>query len=411
MDDLERRVRDSLAGQVDRVPPTPTLVDDVVRRGRRARSRRTTALCAVALVGLVTTAVLVTPRGGGDPSVVVATPGPSPSPSASEVNGYPTTPDVALAALPQGPPPAVPLVVGDALVTGGQLVELGREALASAAWRDGVLVVLRGSAGGDELWRWDAGDRSLERIESEQVVGAVVVDPGGTRAGYVVRRPEGTGTRLHRVVRVVPGAQAPLGTPGGPQVSPAPVGGVEGAPEGHPVGFVGRELVVGVAGPEGGDGRVEAWDHERGPTRVVGPGRYRAALATHPGGAVALTTTADSCHEVSDLAVRPGWWSTCDAFPLSFSPDGQLLLVASEVLAVVTARTGAGARTLPVPMGGYASSGWETATTVLVLLRTERGGVQPVRCRADADACERAGPEVPRNGDLPTVVGARPVAG
>lgn len=374
MDDLEARLRQSLQAQVATPPQRPALADVVVQRGRRVRQRRRVALVAAVVLAGTSLGLTHLPGSGSAPEQLAATPSP------------PDSNDEWLADLPAGPPAETPLVVGGLLRTLDRDVDLGSTPTAAASWKGGVLV-----ATDQGVLRWTSAAARLDVLApAEEVARQGVVASRSGAVAYMTRIPGAAGSGLRRTARQVNGGRLIAEFP-----SSRNTGGPH-APPGDVIGFVGDEVLFTVR-PDEGDGapaeRVEAWNPMTGRTRTVGPGRYTEALAVHTAGLVALTLTS-GCHEVSELSQRRGLWSSCEAVPKAFSPDGSLVLAQrDDSLIIVDARTGEGTTVLALPTSDLAAYAWGSNESVIALVRTS-SGLAPVRCAVARGLCERAGPPV-----------------
>jgi hypothetical protein len=370
---LESRLRDSLRAQVADPPTRPGLPEEVVRRGRRVRRRRRAVLPAGALaVGLVAAGLVAGGERGRDAELL----GPALPGGAATARAY-------LDGLPGAELSNLTYVDGELLEYRDERGSVGGGTagapVTSAAMTAGgaVLVTARGLVG------YEHATFAFSVLDDRAVSGPVVVTPAGA-AAYAVQ--DDGGWRLVR--RDLAGGGVDETVVGGPRTV---------------VAAVGDEVLLDA------DGGVEAWSPASREVREVGPGRYTAALAGHPGGLVALTL-ASGCHEVSRLVERPGLWETCDDRPLVFSPGGGLLLASSgSELRVLDALSGEVVRSVDVPLAAVASWAWESDLAVLLLVRRDPGEVVPVRCRVGG-GCERAG--MPRSvTSRQVLVGATPSRG
>ena len=369
MDRLERDLREELARQVAVVPAPPRLADVALRRGRRARRRRTALVTAagvgVLLLGLSLTS-LVAPLSDRRADV---------------------------AAAPLDGPPRVPLYLGQTAELldwpdGTQRTRsLGDSVVPVAQVPGGLLVVIGGTQ--PALGLLGPDDVAPRVVVAELAVDGVAVADDGRRAAIVttsgysrqlqeVELPSG---RVLRSVNLVP-----------------PVFGTDELVV--PAAFSGRAILVNIG--EGESQRTRLW--EGNDDGVIG--NVDEVLATVGGadadfsddrdalgGRVAFSVRDDRCRtEVHQLRNGDGNpWRLCQETFAGFSPDGRAVLATDatgRALVVRDADDGDLDRTFEVP-NGVRAQGWESSSTLLYTT-TDGPRTVIVRCSIRTGACTQA---------------------
>lgn len=382
MDRLESDLREELARQVAVVPALPRLADVALRRGRRARRRRT-ALVTAAGIGVLFLGLSLT-------SLV--------PPLSDRPAG--------VAAVPLDGPPRVPLYLGRTAEVldwpdGTQRTRpLGDAVVPVAEVPGGLLVVIGGTQ--PALGLLGPQDVSPGVLVAGLAAHAVAVSDDGRRAAIVItsghsRQLQEVELPSGRVLRSVNLASPVFGS--GELVVPA--------------AFSGRAVLVNIG--EGGHQRTRLW--EGNDDGVIG--EVDGVLATlggadadfsddreAVGGRAAFTVRDDRCgtevHQLRNGDGNP--WRLCGETFAGFSPDGRAVLATDatgRALVVRDADDGDLGRTFEVP-GGVRAQGWESASTLLYTT-TDGPAAVIVRCSIRTGACTQAA-ELPDSGQIPQPV-------
>lgn len=382
MDRLESDLREELARQVAVVPPLPPLADVALRRGRRARRRRTGLVTAagvgVLLFGLSLTS-LVPPLSDRRADV---------------------------AAAPLDGPPRVPLYLSQTAEVldwpdGTQRTRsLGDSVVPVAEVPGGLLVVIGGTQ--PALGLLGPDDAAPRVVVAGLAADGVAVSGNGRRAAIVTT--SGYGRQLQevelpsgRVLRSVNLAPPVFGT--SERVVPA--------------AFSGRAILVNIG--EGESQRTRLW--EGNDDGVIG--NVDGVLATVGGADADFSDDQDALGGRAAFGVRYGRcgtevhqlrngdgnpWRLCREAFAGFSPDGRKVLATDatgRALVVRDADNGELDRTFEVP-NGVRAQGWESSSTLLYTT-TDGPGTVIVRCSTKTGACTQAA-ELPGRGQIPQPV-------
>jgi hypothetical protein len=359
MTELEDELRRAFAEHVASVPvASPTLANDVLRRGRQLRRRRHQAAASGFAAFVLTTAGLIAitwPTTGGHPSAVAPADVPPVEPAASVT---PSATPVPMSASASMPALALPfdLVAGNQLRTmSGRAVTMPNQGPFERAYRDptGYLLV-EASGPKRKLWHvpQNSGDPKLIIASAD----SIAVSEDGTRVAWTDGRdmsfrlltdplpakPSGSPSTSASALPPSAAPQARAVATASPSGSPQPRLPSEvktTAPEiGVPVGFVGDAVLLAAPGPADGRTRYDLWWPAHGSYHPTWR-EFLGVYGTRAGGREVVVVRQDDKNGICVSAVEPAALnverSACgvvDVVPQygSLSPDGRWLVVARD---------------------------------------------------------------------------------